>query len=106
MLLFAILAVPLAAAAISFAARSKRAMDAANIAAFVLVLLGAVLLAARVLRDGSVTAWNGLLAADSLSALVVLQTAFVALACSVYAVGYFRDDERNYVFEANVRGAA
>ncbi len=43
--------------------------------------------------------------ADSLSALVVLLTAFVALVCSVYAVGYFREDEQNHVFEADVLGA-
>src|SRR5207248_2061301 len=44
------------------------------------------------------------LAADSLSALVVLLTALVALACSVYAVGYFRDDEQNQVQQAPGEG--
>src|SRR5207245_11586034 len=43
----------------------------------------------------------GFLHADSLSALVVLLTAFIALVCSIYAVGYFRDDERNQVFEGD-----
>jgi hydrogenase-4 component F len=112
MILSAILAVPLAAAALSFAARTRRVMEAINVSAFALVFCCAVVLAAQVLRAGSstaqsgaiVTAWYGLLAADSLSTLVVLQTAFVALACSVYAVGYFREDERNRVFDSDVLG--
>jgi len=106
MLLFVILAIPLAAGATSFAARKRRAMEAINLAGFAALFLLAAALAAKILRAGSVQLWNGFLAADSLSALVVLLTAFVALACSVYAVGYFREDERNHVFEANVRGAA
>ena len=98
MLLFAILAIPLAAGAISFAARNRRAMEAINLGAFAALFLMAAALAAQVLRAGTVSLWNGFLAADSLSALVVLLTAFVALVCSVYAVGYFREDERNHVF--------
>ena len=30
--------------------------------------------------------------------MVVLLTSFVALVCSIYAVGYFRQDERNGIF--------
>jgi len=101
-LLFGILAVPVAAGALAFRARSRRAMEAINLIGFAALLLLAVALAAQVLRAGSVSIWNGFLAADSLSALVVLLTAFVALACSIYAVGYFRDDERNHVFETDV----
>jgi hydrogenase-4 component F len=101
-LLLGILAVPVAAGALAFRARSRRAMEAINLIGFGALLLLAVALAAEVLRTGSVSIWNGFLAADSLSALVVLLTAFVALACSIYAVGYFRDDERNHVFETDV----
>ena len=39
------------------------------------------------------TALGGFLRADALSALVMALTAFVALACAIYAVGYFRRDE-------------
>jgi hydrogenase-4 component F len=106
MLLFAILSIPLVAGGMSFAARKRRAMEAINLGGFAALFLMAAALAAQVLRVGTVSLWSGFLAADSLSALVVLLTAFVALACSVYAVGYFREDERNHVFEANVRGAA
>ena len=41
-----------------------------------------------------VTALGGFLRADALSALVIGLTAFVALACAIYAVGYFRRDLR------------
>ncbi len=104
MILLAILAVPLAAGGLSFAARKRPAMEAINLGAFTVLFFLAVALVARVLRMGSISAWNGFLRADSLSALVVLLTAFVALICSVYAVGYFRDDERNRVFEEDLLG--
>jgi len=105
MLLTAILAVPLAAAGLSFAARKRPAMEAANLGAFGALLVLAVALVARILRMGSISSWNGFLHADSLSALVVLLTAFVSLICSIYAIGYFRDDERNQVFEEDILGA-
>ena len=38
------------------------------------------------------TALGGFLRADALSALVIGLTAFVALVCAIYAVGYFRRD--------------
>jgi len=105
MLLTAILAVPLAAAGLSFAARKRPAMEAANLGAFGALLVLAVALVVRILRTGSISSWNGFLHADSLRALVVLLTAFVSLICSIYAIGYFRDDERNQVFEEDILGA-
>ncbi len=51
------------------------------------------------LRGGPVSLWNGFFYADALSALIVLLSAFVALVCSIYAVGYFRQDERDGVFQ-------
>src|SRR5712691_123875 len=104
MILLAILAVPLAAGGLSFAARKRPAMEAINLGAFTVLFFLTVALVVRVLQMGSISAWNGFLRADSLSALVVLLTAFVALICSVYAVGYFRDDERNRVFEEDLLG--
>src|SRR5439155_21418107 len=47
-----------------------------------------------VARHGKVSALNGFLQADALSALVIGLTAFVALVCAIYAVGYFRRDLR------------
>jgi hydrogenase-4 component F len=59
----------------------------------------AIALAAQVLRSGSVSLWHGFFYADALSALVVLLSAFVALVCSVYAVGYFRHEEKSGVLQ-------
>ena len=103
MILLLILAVPLAAGVMSLAARKRAAMEKINVSAFALVLALAGILVAQVLRDGSVSIWDGFLQADSLSALVVLLTAAVALACSVYAVGYFRDDEPDHITASEVR---
>jgi hydrogenase-4 component F len=69
-------------------------MEAANMAAFAGTLALAVRLGLEVLAGGPLAVWNGFLYADALSALVVLLTAFVALLCGVYGVGYFRQDER------------
>lgn len=102
MLLPAILAVPLVAAPASFFARGRRLMESVNLAAFAALFVLAVALVARVLRTGAISAWDGFLRADSLSALVVLLTAFVGLVCSIYAVGYFREDERNQVFAGDM----
>ena len=59
----------------------------------------AVLLAAEVVTRGESSYWSGFLFADSLSALVTLLIAFVYMACAPYSIGYFRGDERNFVFE-------
>ena len=60
------------------------------------------------LRSGAISLWNGFLYADSLSALVILLNATVALVCSVYAVGYLREDERSGALDddAGSSGAA
>jgi hydrogenase-4 component F len=102
MILLFILAVPLAAGAMSYAANKRPAMEKINLGAFGLVLTLAGILVVQVLRDGRVSAWDGFLEADSLSALVVLLTAVVALACSVYAIGYFRD-ERDHITASELR---
>jgi len=105
MLLPTILIVPLAAGALSFVARRRRLMESVNLVAFAALFILAVALVGQVLRAGVISGWNGFLHADSLSALVVLLTAFVGLVCSIYAVGYFREDERNQVFEGGSAGA-
>ncbi len=74
-------------------------MEVVNLAAFGLEMCLAFMLAAKVLRSGPVSLWNGFLYADALSALTVLLSAFVALVCSIYAVGYLRQDERDGVFQ-------
>src|SRR5262245_57666000 len=48
-----------------------------------------------VVQYDSITALNGFFRADALSVLVIGVTGFVALVCSIYAVGYFRHDLRD-----------
>jgi len=95
MLLIALLLIPVAAAVASFFARRRAAMEAVNLAAFGIVFLVAVALAARVLAAGTVSLCNGFFYADALSALVILLTASVALVCSTYSIGYLRDDQQS-----------
>jgi hydrogenase-4 component F len=99
MILLALLLVPFSAGVASAVARSRRQMENFNLAAFGLTFVLAVATAARVLAAGPVALWEGFLYADGLSALVCVLTASVALVCSVYAVGYLREDERSGAFD-------
>ncbi len=91
MMLLALLVIPVAAGVLSAAARKRSQMEAINVAAFAATFLLAVVIAAEVLRAGSVSLWNGFLYADALSALMLVLNSAVALICSVYAVGYLRE---------------
>jgi hydrogenase-4 component F len=104
MVLSLLLLVPLLAAAGAFLARRRAVMEGVNLCAAVLTCVLAVVLAGSILKSGTVSAMSDLLYADALSSLVVLLVAFVYLACAVYAVGYFRDDEKSEVFEEDVLG--
>lgn len=95
MILLGLLIVPLAAGPLSFFLRRRRMMEVVNLAAFTILLGLAAGIVAQVLRSGPVSLWDGFLYADALSALVVLLSAFVSLICSIYAVGYFRHEERS-----------
>jgi hydrogenase-4 component F len=95
MLLVAMLLVPIATAAGAFLVRRRAAMEAVNLAGFGAIFLIAIALAAKVLADGTVSLANGFFYADSLSALVILLTASVALVCSTYSIGYLRDDQQS-----------
>ena len=94
MILVVLLAVPLTACLLAAVAWRRAQMEAVNVAAFGLTFVLALVVARQVLRDGTVSLWNGFLYADSLSALVILLSASVALLCAVYSVGYMREDER------------
>ncbi|MBZ5575353.1 MAG: hydrogenase 4 subunit F [Acidobacteriia bacterium] len=104
MLLLALLAVPFVAALVSVLARTRRAMETANLAGFGVTFALALMVVSAVLARGPVSVWGGFLYADSLSALVCLLTASVALLCAVYAVGYVREDERSGLFEDAAAG--
>jgi len=90
--MIALLVVPVLAGLLCLAVRSPGAWERLNLAAFAGVAALAFALAADVLAHGPVTALGGFLRADALSALVIGLTAFVALVCAIFAVGYFRHD--------------
>jgi hydrogenase-4 component F len=101
MILLWLLIVPLAAGPLAFFLRKRSLMEEVNIAAFALVLGLATALGFQVLHHGPVSLWDGFFYADALSSLVLLLSAFVSLVCSIYAVGYFRHDEKSGVFQEN-----
>ncbi len=95
MTLLLLLLAPLSTGVVSAFARTRRAMERINLAGFALTFLLTLVVAGQVLSGGPVSLWGAFLYADHLSALVCVLTASVALVCSVYAVGYLREDERS-----------
>jgi hydrogenase-4 component F len=92
MTLVLLLIVPLAAGLLCLATDSRLWWERLNLAAFAIVAALAISIGLEVDRLGKISSLKGFLQADSLSALVLGLTAFVALVCSIYAVGYFRHD--------------
>jgi hydrogenase-4 component F len=84
--------VPLAAGLLCLLVNSRVWWERVNLAAFVVVAALAVWIGLDVGQHPRVRALGGFLQADALSALVIGLTAFVALVCAIYAVGYFRND--------------
>ncbi|MGD0816370.1 MAG: hydrogenase 4 subunit F [Verrucomicrobiota bacterium] len=85
---------PLLTGLICWPLRNRALLERLNLLAFALIAALAVWLGAEVHASGAVEAFGGFLRADALSALVTGLTAFVALACGIYAVGYLREEER------------
>src|SRR5579859_1736621 len=94
MLLLSILILPLAAGLLCLAARSRSWQEGLNLTAFIATAVLTAFLAREILRQGVVSGLGGFLRADALSALVAALISFVALVSGVYAIGYFREDER------------
>ncbi|MCX6906257.1 MAG: hypothetical protein NTW03_22810, partial [Verrucomicrobia bacterium] len=92
MVLMLLLLVPLVAGLLCLVVRSRIGWERLNLLAFAIVAGLAALVGRDVARHGTVSALGGFLLADALSALVIGLTAFVALVCAIYAVGYFRRD--------------
>ena len=80
--------IPFAAGALCLVTNSRLWWERINLFAFIVVVALALKIASNVLTtQGPVSMWNGFLRIDSLSALVILVTAFVSLVCAVYAIG-------------------
>ena len=105
MTLFLLLLIPLAASALTAATRNRRTMESIHLISALAAFGTAILIAAEVLTRGESSSWSGYLYADCLSALVVLLTAFVYLACAPYSIGYLRTDRQNRVFGAEENGS-
>jgi hydrogenase-4 component F len=95
MLLILLLLLPLLTGGGCLLTSERHWWERFNLAGFCGVALLAARTAWQVAETGQVTALNGFLRADSLSAIVLVLTAFVCLVCAVYAVGYFRRDEQD-----------
>ena len=92
-----LLLIPLIASGASALVRTQPALEAIHLASAVASFASAIFLASAVLAQGCASSWDGFLFADALSALVVLLSAFVYLACAPYSIGYFRTDLANQV---------
>ncbi|HWH70985.1 MAG TPA: proton-conducting transporter membrane subunit, partial [Candidatus Sulfotelmatobacter sp.] len=94
MILLLLLLLPLLASLLCLVIPSRLWWERINLMAFIATAAWAALLGLLVVEQGRVTALNGFLQADALSALVIGLTAFVALVSAIYAVGYFRRDQQ------------
>src|SRR6266496_3573838 len=94
MLLTLLVLVPWITGLVCWPLRNRAVLERLNLLAFAIVAALALWLGAEVLERGTVEAFGGWLRVDALSALVVCLTAFVALVCGIYAVGYLRQEER------------
>src|ERR1043166_7264499 len=92
MLLISLVLIPFLAALLCLIVNSRLAWERLNLAAFAIVAGLAIKIGGEVIDRGPISAAGGFLRADALSALLIGLTAFVSLACSIYAVGYFRRD--------------
>jgi hydrogenase-4 component F len=92
MLLILLLLVPLLAGLLCLVIQARVWWERLNLLAFATVAALATLLGLDIADRGKVSALDGFLQADALSALVIGLTAFVALVCCIYGVGYFRHD--------------
>lgn len=85
--------IPAAAALLCLFSNKRVWWERVNLFGFGAVALVAAKTCVDILARSEVRALGGFLRADALSGLVLGITAFVALVCAIYAVGYFRRDE-------------
>lgn len=101
--LIALVLGPLLAGLACWSLRRPAAWEAINLAAFAIVAIDAAWLVAHHLAHGTIEVFGGAVRADALSVLVIGLTAFVALVCGIYAVGFLREEERAGRITARLR---
>src|SRR5258708_1080879 len=94
MVLLLLLIVPLLTGLACLKIRHQHWWEGLNLLASSAVAVLAAVLALEVAREHRVTALSGFLQADALSAPLTPLTSFVSLVCAIYAIGYFRRDQR------------
>lgn len=92
MTLILLLLIPLCTGLLCLVTRSRKFWELVNLIGYALLVPLALATGADVMVKGPVSALDGFLRADALSALVIGLIVFVALACGIYAIGYFRND--------------
>jgi len=102
-MLTALLLIPLLAGLLCWLVKPRWLMETLNVLSFGATFGLGIALAARVLRQGTVTEWNSFLYADALSAWMVLLIALISLASSIYALGYLRQDLSGHLTEGRFR---
>jgi hydrogenase-4 component F len=104
MALILLVVIPLLAGPLCLVANSRLWWERLNLLAFGIVAALSISIGIDVGENGQAVALGGFLRADALSALVIGLTAFVALVCGIYAVGYFRRDQKEgRITEAQLR---
>ena len=93
MLLILLPLTPILASLLCLVTKSRASWERINLATFATVAGLSFELGSEVAAQGAVSALDGFLRADALSALVIGLTGFVSLACAIYAVGFFRRDQ-------------
>src|SRR6266851_4856467 len=94
MLLMLLVLVPLLIGLVCWPLRERAVLERLNLTAFVILAALSMWLGAEVRAHGTIEAFGGFLRMDALSALVAGLSAFVAIVCGIYAVGYLREEER------------
>lgn len=95
MTVYVLLAAPLVAGIVARLAPRAHVSEWASVAGAVITCVAGLLLVGQVVGDGPQTAADGLLAADALSALMVLVIVVIGLFAAVASVGYLRHDVRH-----------
>ena len=95
MMLLLLPLMPICAGLLCLATHSRAWWERLNLITFAVVAALTFKVAGDVVEHGTATALGGFLRADALSALVLALTGFVSLACAIYAVGYFRQEEED-----------
>ena len=96
MMLLALLLIPLATAGISALIRNRRAGEALHLVGACAVFGVGIAVALQIWRGETLDAFDSLLRADALSALLIAMIVLLGAIAAVYAVGYLRAENESH----------